>query len=434
MTTRFNSKSVTRFGVAGIESGYDNVSSSELSIPVCGIEDVDKALFQLFDSEIQFQVTVSDNQHSQLKKVPVIFAAAEKWALAKRKRALRDHNGSIILPLITVVRTSIQQTSDGDITGRGINQQTGEIVIRRRLDKSDRSYQAIINRLLIKNQTNVSAVSADGSVQQLTTSRTLGDLTDDSVINDGGLLLADHTNNVYETVTIPSPQFFSATYEITFWTQYTVQMLQMIERLIASFLPQGNAWRLDTPKGYWFIANISDNTYNSDNNTDDMSLEERILKHKFTVQVPAYILAPKIPGVLTVPIKRHVSVPTITFDVGVGSITETSQADNIDSPFLGSDDPTLPTSLMVNKRQDQRETGSTRLFPNQSVASQEDPALSTLARGRKMPQYKKITGVNQYGKTVSKLVRIASTNRSAGETVYAPDSELGGLSIILTED
>jgi len=38
------------------------------------------------------------------------------------------------------MRTGITQSPD-DITTRGINQQTGEIVVRRRLDKSDRDYQ-----------------------------------------------------------------------------------------------------------------------------------------------------------------------------------------------------------------------------------------------------------------------------------------------------
>ena len=85
MATRFNTRSKQRFNTPGLPSGYDGQTSSTLTIPPFGIEDIDSALFNLFDKEISFQVSTSDKNREEVKKVPVIFAAGEKWALAKRQ-------------------------------------------------------------------------------------------------------------------------------------------------------------------------------------------------------------------------------------------------------------------------------------------------------------------------------------------------------------
>lgn len=432
MPTRYNTVSQSRFGVPGLKSGYDSTSAPDLTVPSVGIEDVDVALFNLFDKEIPLQVSTSDKNRQELRRVPVIFAAAEKWALSKRNRGVRDRNGSLILPLITVVRTTIQQTPNDDITGRGVNQQTGEFIVRRRLDKSDRGYQALVNRLLLKHQSNVAVAAGTGDDAQLTTLRSQGDLADDPAILDGGLLLPDRQNNVYETIVLPTPQFFTAMYEVTIWTQYTVQMFQLIEQLVSSFLPQGNSWRLDSPKGYWFIASIDGNVFNAENNVDDMSGEERLIKYRFTVKVPGYILASGVPGA-PIPIKRYVSSPVISFDVGLDP-SEQLGPDGLDDPFLGADDPTLPLDDVKNIKRDQRRSGRTRLFPNPDQVSPEDPALTTVRRNQPLAKYKKLTVVGKNGMPQDKFVRVTSTNRFTGETVFAPDTDLGGLTFVVNED
>ena len=433
MPTRFNSRSKPNFDVPGLKSGYDSISSgAELSIPPVGIEDADAALFNLFDKEIPFQVSTSDKNREELKRVPVIFASAEKWALSKKSRAIRDKTGSLILPLITVVRTTIQQSSQEDTAGRGINQQTGEILVQRRLDKSDRGYQNLINRMLIKHQTNLAVTPALADDGQLSTDRTLGSLVNDPTIIDGGVMLADKQNNIYETLVLPSPQFFTALYEVTFWTQYTVQMFQLIETLISSFLPQGNAWRLDTPKGYWFVATVDGNVYNAENNVEDMSQEERLIKYKFTVKLPGYILATKVPGA-PIPIKRYVSSPIVSFDIGLNDVDQVD-AGYVDDPFLGADDPTLPLTDDKNKRRDQRRTGQTKLFPNVDVIPSDDPALKSFPRGTKPVKYKKVSGVDSNGKLLTKYVRVISNNKFTGETVLAPGTDLGDLAFVVIDD
>jgi len=429
MPTRYNSKSKTTHGVPGLPSGYDGNSSSMLTIPSVGMEDVDVALFTMFDKEIPFQVS---GDGAPMKDVPVVFAVGEKAAVLKKGRALRDKKNTLILPLITIQRTTVQQTANEDIAGRGINQQTGEIVIKRRLDKSDRTYQGLINRLFLKHQTNLAVPQAEADEGQLTTERSVGELSPDPTVKEGGLMIPDRMNNIYETIVIPAPRFYTAVYEVTFWTQYVQHMNQLLEQLVNSFLPQGQSWRVDTPKGYWFVAKVDNDTYTAENNFDDLSTTERMVKYKFTVKVPAYILASAVPGA-PVPLKRYVSQPIVRFDVGLNVGEETGAGDT-DDPFLGADDPTLPLEDGKSRRRDQRASGHGRVYPNQAATNPDDPALKSLSRGRGTAQYKKVLTVDGNGNEVVKYVRVTSVNPHTGETVFAPGTDLGGLTIVVTDD
>lgn len=338
MPTRFNTKSKSKYGSPPLRSGYENQNGvPDFTIPSCGIEDVDVGIFNLFDKEIKPEC--GGIEGAPLAKVPVIFAAGEKWAMLKRGRPVRDKNNTLIIPLITIMRQEIEQSLQDDVTGRGINQQVGEFVIKRRLDKSDRSYQNLINKLLIKNQSGA-MMPEDGAhyADQSVSSNSLGEKTSDPDIGDASALLKPISigKNVYETIVVPTPQFYTAVYKVTVWTQYMQHANQIMEKIITSYLPQGQSWRIDTPKGYWFVGKVDDSGFELETNMEDMSAEERFIKHNFTVKVPAYFFASKTPGT-PIPLKRYVSSPDVSFDtVSASDIFDRTQY------TVGSDDPTLP--------------------------------------------------------------------------------------------
>lgn len=424
MPTRYNSKGKSRFGVAPLPSGYDGNQSPTLSLPPVGLEDTDRALFRLFDNEIPLQVKVQDG----LKKVPVVFAAGERWALLK-KGAPRDKGGSLILPIIVIGRTNISQSPNDDIAGRGINQQTGDIVIRRRLDSSDRGYQGLVNRLFIRNQLNVAVGVNDDPIEgQITTGRTIGNLKDDVTVVQGGLLVPDKKKNVWETIVIPAPQFYTATYEVIIWANYIQHMNQIVENIVSSFLPQGNQWKLDTEKGYWFIATVDGNLYNAQNNFEDFSQEERMVKYQFTIKVPSYILASATPGA-PVPVRRYVSNPDVSFST---STEGSGDVIGVDDPYLGADDPTLPHTDYESRTRGQRREGKTRLYPGKGDLSPHDPALESYGRN-KPPKYRKVIALDGKGNPVTKYVKVKSTNNFTGETVFS-GAELDGFSIVIVDD
>ena len=429
MTTRFSSKDLTNYGVPGIKSGFEG-PRSDLSIPSCGIEDVDVGMFDLFDKEIQISITGSDT--GDIKKVPVIFAAGEKWALLKKGRPIRDRNNTLILPLITIMRTQISQDKSTDVAGRGINQQSGEIVVRRRLDDSDRDYQNLINKSLILGQQSAAILTnAPTDSDQLTVDRKTGELSGELSTRRGGYLQSNRKKNIFETIVVPSPQFYTATYEISVWTQYMQHMNQIIEKIMSSFLPQAQSWKLTTSKGYWFVASVDEGRFESETNFEDMSTAERFIKTKFSVKVPAYIWASSAPGV-PVPVKRYVSSPIIEFQIG----TTRSAKDNLNrrdevnnNLILGSDDPTLPLDDNPNAKDDQRRPGwkNNVVQPINSIDSIDanDPALKSLPRGLSPQLYKKVNVGN--GQFI--YAKIVNENSATGETVYSA-ADLDDLQIV----
>jgi hypothetical protein len=395
MTNRFNVKKVIRHGQNPLSPGYAEDATAQFVIPSLGLEDIDTAIFSLFDKDIPIQVSTSEGNTS-LKKVPVVFAGAEKWAMLKKNKPLRDKNNVLILPIITIARTNIAQANSEDIAGRAVNQKTGELLIRRKLDPRDRAYQNLINKNGISNQ--------DGTIEGP------GLLTQPITAKDGGYLLDTKNRNIFETIVIPTPQFITLTYDVIVWCQYTHHMNQIMETLFSSYLPQTQGWRLETPKGYWFVGQVEENSLSQENNVDDQT-QERTIKQKFSVRVQSYILASSAPGV-PIPVKKYISSPEISFASAMPEDPVITSGDYTEEPFLGSDDPTLPLkNERFSSRLDKRDVGDDILS-----GPDKDPGLIGYPRGKKPSLYKK-TPQGRY-------VKVTGENRSSGETSY---KSLGGL-------
>ena len=143
---------MSKFG-ENIFAQFDGTSIPEdFNFPSIEIEDIDRAVFDLFDKEIKFEI----EEKGSSRKVPVIFAAGERFALTRRKKAIRDKNNALILPLISILRGEIDVSPDQHGKGTAISypDQPG-YYIKKRLSKKDRKYQNIINKQKIKNQDNV---------------------------------------------------------------------------------------------------------------------------------------------------------------------------------------------------------------------------------------------------------------------------------------
>jgi len=370
-------------GQEQLPNGYAGSDQpSEFYIPPCGIEDVDMAMFNLFNQELGFasqKLTNGANGPVNIKKPTVIFATGERFAIVKKLRPLRDRNGALMLPAISIRRTGIEQTA-ADMTSRGMNQTTGELIIKKRLDPADRSHQNFINKLLLQNS------------DLPETRRTTGENAKDESIQQGMLLDSKLGNNIFEIITIPQPQFYTATYEVVFWTSFTQHMSYMIETALTSQLPQGKTYKLTTDKGYWFIAQV-DEAVQSQENFDDFTEQERIIRYAFTIKVPAFLLATNGPG-RPVPFKKYFSAVDISFEIVEDQppITK-AQLDQAQKPeFILND-----MSLDVNAQ-----------------------ALTTLERY----VFKRESVDPKTGRSHVNYVTIMDRNHKKGETVYtASDQE-----------
>jgi hypothetical protein len=302
-----------------LKKGYEGFNVPEnFSFPSCGIEDVDRALFELFDKRLAFEVKVNE----QTTKVPVVFAAGERFALTRRQKPIRDKNNALILPLIAIKRQSIGYKTESEAGGVAISfRQNTDYIIKKRLDSSDRDYQNIVNKLSIKNQDNVTSrahfltndVSPGyGAIPGTKTSRRNGT----GIAFGGGKLNFaldnDIGNNIMEIITIPYPIFVQLNYEITFWTQYMSQMNQLLETMLAKTDGQGREFQMISNKGFKFTAFLMGSLASGDN-FENFTGTERVIKYSFNIRVPAYILAPRHPGIGT-PFRVFHTAPDVVFD------------------------------------------------------------------------------------------------------------------------
>jgi hypothetical protein len=289
-----------------------------------------------------------------------------------------------MLPALSIRRTSITQT-DQDINGRGINQFTGTLTVKRQLAKEDRDYQNFINKIALKNMTELP-----------TTNRLTGEEGKNVDIANGGLLAPQLGNNIWEFITIPQPQYFTATYEIIFWTNYAQHMNYLIETYISSFLPQVRGHKLATDKGYWFMSYTEDN-FGSQENFDDFTEDKRVLRYSFNISVKGFILATNHETNM-VPCRRWISSPNITFE-------------------------SLPTDDLVTKKHLQEVTKNQNKFILSDLEA--DPKTSQNTTTNQKFSTRKQVWDPKTKKYVMKTVSILESNQKKGETVfYSEDQSL----------
>ena len=292
----------------------ENASDVIIELPSCTIEDIDRAVFELFDKHLPIRYTY----RKETKRVPVVFASGERFALIARKKPLRDKNNALILPVLSLMRS--EMISDNEM-GLSSNQSTPHI-IKKSLSKKDPRYQRIINKLGLKNSDDRPAVDAflsTGSVafqgakpgrvaSRRSSSRTpLG-------VRRGDLLSPDLGNNIFEVLEIPPVQFIVASYEVTIWAQYIQQMNDIVMAIMTNMQSySGRSFKLETRKGYTFVAYL-DSSFSPGNNFDDFSDDERIIRTSFTLKVPGYLLGETYTGAPN-RLRSTTSAPQLTFEM-----------------------------------------------------------------------------------------------------------------------
>jgi len=439
MSTRYDKQVESSDVVAG---GYEGKDTGDIIIPSCTIEDVDRALFNLFDKQIPMQYT----HKKKSKRIPVIFATGERFAVLRRKQPLKDKNNALILPLISIMRTGVTQEV---ANGMG-SSETLPITIRKKISKDSEIYKRLLNTTL-SNMDEVASKShregETGTKPGTVSTRRGGNRT--SVDEREGRLLAPTlSNNIYEVYTIPPVKYYTTTYDITFWAQYTQQMNDMITALMSSYQDNNRrTFKLETDKGYWFVG-FSDAELSPGNNFDDFTDNERLVRYSFTMRVSAYMILPTFPGSKT-GIRRTISAPDISFDV-----TQTGEVVNEFFPPVVSGDPNdhvfstmmsiyngIPgqaigfrgSSAMASL--DQRVDGSIANLPGGGIGGASaggaatasggadstasgDTKMGGFTNGREQTKMRRMivdpfTGQKKFG-----LVTMVSKDERSGETVY----------------
>ena len=431
MSTKYTKTENSEYSIS---TGHEGSNPPvDFEIPSCTIEDVDKAVFSLFDKEISLYYVINN----ETRRIPVIFATGERFAILRRKKPLRDENNVVILPLISILRSGIEQLSANSF-GPGENFQ---LTIKRRLSAEDPRYQRLINKLGFKNAYTISdavpiGMTRSGSPKGVEGTRRETYGLNNNLVKTGNVLRPKLNNNFIETIEMPPIKYFKAMYDITVWTQYTKQMNDILSVIMSSYTNnQQREFRLETDKGYWFTGNIG-TSFKSGDNFDDFSNTERVIKYSFDMSVTAYQIEPNAPSQST-GLRSYISAPTLEF------ILEDSPANPmpIGGPPSGdvnayilqdldSDSALIPGAAMGSdsiSSAAQMSTGesgpgayrasSDPRNPNGSAPTQKSTSVGTSSTGPGTEIISRKIYDETTGKTKEILIRVKGRNSRKGETV-----------------
>lgn len=240
----------------------------EIEFEPITIETIDRAVKEWFDKTVDAHCMTPTKESS---KVPVIFSTGERYAL--RKKGIRDKNGMLILPLISVRRTSF----DNDPNMQSLGVQVPELVISRRIAPKSNT---------ISN--NIQRISSAGIP-----------------------IYGPGPGAVYEFASIPFPTRHIITYELTIQASYTRQMNVILEKLFFemdqrnSFVaPFENEFRHTSRNDQHdeaqkikggYVVGFFDSAVSDGSNTDEFTDAERIIRYSTQFVVPAALI-PEVDG------------------------------------------------------------------------------------------------------------------------------------------
>lgn len=221
------------------------------------LESIDMAVFNWVNEELNIYAT----SNRGWEKIPVIWATPERAYTSKRDKSLRDKEGALILPLITVERVSV----DKDLSNKGslqanvfpINDYRGGSIPLSR----------VINQTKTKNFQNADAKRNYGQLNFKVTKK--------------------NNKIVYTHRSIPMPVYVTTMYKIMLRSEYQQQMNEMSQPImvktggINSFILKQSGHRYEG-----FLQPL----YNQDNNIAAMEAEERIYQTAIDLKILGYLI------------------------------------------------------------------------------------------------------------------------------------------------
>ena len=226
-----------------------NYSQSVEVTPV-GLLEVDRTVYNWFD--VKHPTSING------RKVPVLFGSWERWAQIQGNKAdenlnnLRDQNGMIKLPMISITRGDV--TFDDSRYVRKDQNGYPDVAVVKRIasSKFDKSERVPFQEPYIKN-------------------------------TGGGTRNYSRSLPVYEVQTIPYPDFITLNYTISFWSSYISHVNKFHEMVWQDAYPSDFEYQ-----GHRFYAYID--TQSDEGNVENFSDEERIIRHTFNMTVNAYLI------------------------------------------------------------------------------------------------------------------------------------------------
>ena len=225
------------------------------------IETIDYAIYDYLNDNLGLHTETNKGW----KKVPIVWTSTERVYQIKHNKGLRDNEGALILPIMTIERSSFVK----DLNKKGSFQASipffnavkgGNVVIARKIkqDKTSEFANADQNRRSGRNRVRPDFVRSK-----------------------------KNKKIVYETIAIPQPVYVNVTYSIVLRTEYQQQMNQLLQPFITR--PGGATSIILNKDGHSYEAFVDGNV-GLNNNIASMSEEERRYETKINVNVLGYLM------------------------------------------------------------------------------------------------------------------------------------------------
>jgi hypothetical protein len=210
------------------------------------LEDIDIGFKDWFDKKLN--IHLMNNQGNRVK-IPVKLMAGERWASA-RQDFVRDDDGTLLLPIIAISRTS--KTGDpGDPLSRIFADTNQDHTYYKQVDPKS----SLIKELVKSRPKNI-----------------------------------DPSLPIYEVFTHKAPDHRILTYEVSIWTA-TVEDMNEVTQKIGQELnfKSVRSFQFESQDGFKFQA-FEESEIESESNTGDFTNQERKVQEIFRYRVPGYTM------------------------------------------------------------------------------------------------------------------------------------------------
>jgi hypothetical protein len=220
----------------------------EIDIAQSSLESIDQAAFNWLNDKLDVKTTTNKG----FQKVPVQWVAGEKSFQMKNNSMLRDSSGALVMPMMTLERTSVVKdparkgTAYANLPNRNDNK--GGAITIARVVKQDKT----------GNFANAKSKQRTGKLNFRTRKQ---------------------EKVVYETISIPMPVYVEVTYKISLKAEYQQQMNDMVQPFITN--PGGSNYLTIQYNGHSYEVFIQSD-FSLANTTADMQGER---SYETTVEI-----------------------------------------------------------------------------------------------------------------------------------------------------
>jgi len=249
--------------------GDKNVADKlqEIEFPASTLETIDKAMLEFIDETLNLSVDTNNG----FEKVPVLWVTAERAYQIKHNKDLRDKEEMLILPLITVNRSSV--TKEPNFKGSVYanlypenDAKGGTITIARKINqkKTAEFQNAEANRKYGVDK-NVASKMKNTNKRNMSAAKT-----------------------VYETITIPIPVWVKVMYEITVRSEYQQQLNQMVTPFLTVPGNSRTPKRIENDGHYYEI--FIDGSLTDTSNKAALGMERRNYETTINIETLGYLI------------------------------------------------------------------------------------------------------------------------------------------------